>query len=427
MKFKTHAFLVICFLLIPSIAIADYKIVLTPKISISGEYTDNVNLSRDVEEDDYITTITPGLDLEVSRRNRGIIISYAPGYSRYDKNSTYNTWRQSVRLSGWTEISERTRLTIDDTFRRSEEPISEEDTTIRRDRNPYFTNSANLNLTHQIGKSDSISIGYVYSMLENDDSAIQDNERHNPSISFSHMFTPLIGLDTNVGYTRGTFSRVSDDFDEWNGSLQLSRLFTKYLRGFARYAHTYMNFEGEGEDYQIYDPSLGISYIIDEGTSVSIGVGYFIQDRERSDNIVGLNIDSDIQKTWTLKRGTINLTGSSGYGESYFGAEILGFNTYYQGGGSLSYQLTRTISGSLSGSYRLTDYKNLETDREDKSANAGAGLTYVPHIKWLPISIGISYLYRSIDSTQSENEYTDSRFLLDVSTSKTFSKPIRFN
>ena len=426
MKFKTLAFFVICFLLIPSIAFADYKIVLTPKISINGEYTDNVNLRSENEEDDYITTITPSLDLEVSKRNRGIIISYAPGYSRYDKNSTYNTWRHSVRLSGWTEISERTRLTIDDTFRRSEEPISEEDTTIRRDRNIFFTNFANLNLAHQIGKSDSISIGYVYSMLENDDAAIQDNERHNPSISFSHMFTPLIGLDTNVAYTRGTFSGASDDFDQWNGSLQLSRVFAKYLRGFVRYAHTYMNFEGESEDYQIYDPSLGITYIIDEGTSISIGVGYFIQDRERSSNTVGFNIDSDIQKTWTLKRGTINLTGSSGYGESYFGAEILGFNTYYQGGCSLSYQLTRTLTGSLSGSYRLTDYKDLAADREDRTASAGAGLTYNPPIRWLPISIGLNYAYRSIDSTQSENEYTDSRFLLDVSTSKTFSKPIRF-
>lgn len=426
MKSKTYTFIAVCFLFIPSISIADYKIVLTPKISLNGELTDNVNLSSENEEDDYITTFSPGLDFEVSKRNRGVIISYEPGYSRYDKNSTYNTWRHSVQLSGWTDISPRTNLTINNTFRKSEDPISEEDTTIRRDRIPYVTNTANFDLTHQIGMSDSISIGYIYSILDNEDPAIQDNTRHNPSISFSQMFNPYMGIEIGVAYTRGEYSGPSDDFDNWNGSLQLNRRFAEYFNGFLRYAHTYMNFEGESDDYQIYDPSVGISYIVDEGTSLSIGLGYFLQDRERSNDTSDLTIESDIVKIWTLRRGSVNLTGSSGYGESYFGAEILGFNIYYQGGGSVNYLLTRNLTCTVSGSYRFTDYKNLAADREDRTANASAGLTYDPPIRWLPISIGLNYSYRSNDSTQSENEYTDSRVLFDVSTSKMFSKPIRF-
>ncbi len=425
MRLKIYFFAAI-YTLLPAISDAEYKIVFTPSISITGEYTNNVDLSDDDEESDYITTISPGFDLEISKRIRGLIISYEPGYSEYAKHSKYNTWRHSAQFLGWTDISKKTKIEINDSFRYSEEPISEEDTTIREGREPYYTNSAGINLTHQLGKSDSISMGYTYSILENEDPDVEDNARHNPSMTYSHNFNPYLSLDTNVSYTRGEFE-VSDDFDNWNGSLILTKKFTKYLDGSIQYSHTIMDYKGNTEDYKIYNPSIGMNYIIAEDTFLSLNVGYFIQDRENSDDESGLTLSGNLGKTWRFKRGSINLTGASGYEESYFGAESLGFDIFYQATCTATYAFTRYISGNINGSYRSDTYVNLDPEREDRTKNAGLGLTFRSPIRWLPVSIGLSYFYYSVDSSLSENDYEDQRVQLNVSISKTLSKPIRLN
>ena len=433
MKFKIYFLIAIYTILLPAISYAEYKVVFTPKLSINGEYTNNVNLSDDTEESDYITTISPGFDFEISKKIRGVKISYQPGYSEYAKHSKYNTWRHSAQFSGWTDISKRTKLEVNDSFRRSEEPISEEDTTIRKDRKSYYTNSAGINLTHQLGKSDSISMGYVYSILENEDPDIEDNAKHNPSIGFSHRFSPYLDIDARVFYIKGEFdiddkTVESDDFDHWNGSLQLTNKFTKYLDGFVNYAHTHMDFKGESEDYQIYNPSIGMSYTIDEGTSLSLDVGYYYRDREKSESNSGITVNGNIGKTWRLKRGSINLTGSSGFSESYFGAESLGFNRYYQGQGTANYRLTKYLSSDISASYRTTEYLDVRPEREDRDTNAGLGITFrSPARWWLPVSVRLGYSYHSVDSTLSENDYEDQRVQFNISISKPFAKPIRLD
>ncbi|MDL1968852.1 MAG: outer membrane beta-barrel protein [Deltaproteobacteria bacterium] len=426
MKFKIYFFVAVYAFLLPSTSGAEYKAVFTPGISITGEYTDNVNLSDDNEESDYITTISPEFDLEISKKNRGIIISYEPGYSIYEKNASYNTWRQSAQFLGWADISKRTKIEFNDSLDYSEEPISEEDTTVRKGREPYFTNSAGINLSHQPGKSDFISMGYVYSILENKDQDIEDNAKHNPSMTYSHKFNPYLSLDTDVSYIRGEFE-VSDDFDNWDVSLALTRKFTKYLDGSIRYSNTIMDYKGDSEDYIIYDSSIGMNYIIAEDTLFSLNAGYFIQDREKSDDESGLTIDGNLGKTWRFKRGSVNITGASGYDESYFGAESLGFDIFYQAEGTATYAFTRYLSGNIDGSYRSDTYVNLDPERTDRTKNAGLGLTFRSPIRWLPVSIELSYLYYSVDSSLSENDYEDQRVQVDVSISKTFSKPIRLN
>jgi long-subunit fatty acid transport protein len=390
MKFKIYFLVAIYTILLPAISYAGYKVVFTPKVSINGEYTDNVNLSDDTEESDYIGTISPGFDFEISKKIRGVKISYQPGYSEYAKHSKYNTWRHSAQFSGWTDISKRTKLELNDSFHLSEEPISEEDTTIRKDRKPYYTNTAGINLTHQLGKSDSISMGYVYSILENEDPDIEDNAKHNPSIGFSHRFSPYLDLDAQVSYTKGEFdiddkTVESDDFDHWNGSLQLTNKFTKYLDGFVNYAHTHMDFKGESEDYQIYNPSIGMSYTIDEGTSLSLNVGYYYRDIENSKDNSGITVNGNIGKT-------------------------------------------RCLSGDISASYRTTEYLDIDPEREDRDTNAGLGLTFnSPARWWLPISVRLGYSYHSVDSSLSENDYEDQRVQFNISISKPFAKPIRLD
>lgn len=408
MKSNIYLIVTIYSILLTVSSASGYQLTFTPRISIGGEYTDNLFLSNDNEDEEFITTISPGFTSEVSGATSGAEISYDPSYVFYDRYDEYNTWRHSVQLSGWTNISNITELRLNDSFVSTEEPISEEDTTIRRSRETYYRNSTSLNLTHQIGESDLLSLGYVYSILENDDPDIEDSASHIPSIGLNYWFTPHMGIEINVSYTMGEFD-TSDDFDHWNGSLRLIRQFTRDFQGFIQYAHTDMNFKGDSEDYQVLDPSIGINYTIAEDTTLSLSVGYFFQDMDNSEDESGISVTGDLGKTWRIRRGSVSLTGSSGYDESYFDAENLGFDIFYQAQCMASYGFTRHISSDISGSYREDKYVNLETERKDRTTMAGMGLNFQPQ-RWF--SIGLDYSYRMINSTLDENDYDENRIMI---------------
>jgi len=412
-----------------------YQATFTPKISIKENYTGNVFFTNENQKSDFITVVSPGFTLEASERDKGVSISYDAGFSFYSSHAENDTLRHNARLAGWTDLSKVTKLEFYDIFQRTEEPAAdtaetdieeiaaEEDTTRRTGRQPYYTNAAGFNLTHQIGKSDSLNLGYVYSILENEDPAVEDNAKHNPSVGFSHRFSPYLDIGTNFAYTKGEFD-TSDNFDQWEGSLKLTKRFTEHLGGFIQYAHTLMDFKGDSENYQIYDPSIGINYTIAEGTSLSLGVGYFVQDRKESEDESDLSLNGDIGIAWQLKRGSVKITASSGYDQSYFGSENLGFNTYMGVQGAGSYGLTKSLSGNISASYKENDYVNLTTGRKDRISSAGIGFTFKPlTIKWL--SIGLDYSYRNHNSTIDADDFDEDSVQFNISISP--SQPIRLN
>jgi hypothetical protein len=414
--------------MLPLDTIAGSKVTFTPRISFDLEFTDNVNLdTRGNEQSDVILVITPGFDFEASEKSRGLILSYDPGYASYRDFDIYNAWRHTGRLTAWTQISTQTQLRLTDVFRMSEDPITIEDYTLRRGRERYLTNSLDLTADHQLDKSRSLKLGYFYYLLENKDPNIEDSSRYNPSIGYSHRFSRYLSLDTTVDYNYGEFSGPTDDFNNWEIAFQLSRKFTEKFSLMGRYKHVFMNYKGLTEDFQIFDPSIGINYIISEGSAVRFFVGYFYRDRDISKDDSDISFDGDIGKTWEFKRGSVGITGTAGYDYAYFTAQNLGYNTFAQVSARGAYQFTRYLGGEITGYYRRTEYPDLDVEREDDRRGVRLNFILTPRIRWLPISISAGYEYIELDSTRPEVEYYDSRVLFKITTEKAFTKPIRLN
>lgn len=420
-------FMVALVLLLNRSVSADYRTTFTPTISVDGEYTGNVFYAREDTEADFITIVSPGFDLEIDGKNKGLTLSYIPGASFYSNNSENDAFRHNASLRSWIDFSRTLRVEIYDNLQRTEEPLNRPedivavdpetttiiDSTRRVGREPFTTNTAGIRLTQQIGKTDSLSVEYVYRLLENEAADLEDNASHNPSLTYSHQFDPFLSLDVDAAYEQGMFSGDSDDFDNWQGGFTLTRQFTKKLSGNVRYAHTYMDFDGVSLDYHVFDPSVGFSYVLDEDTSLSLNVGYFLQDRQDGDDESGLSLDGNIGKSWQFRRGAIIINGATGYGESYLGAENLGFTTYYQASARGNYSFTKSFSGRILGSFRKNDYVNTTDDRNDKIATASIGFTYDPlTISWFNVSL--TYTYNKMDSSVDENDYEEDRVQLNV-------------
>ncbi len=414
-----------------------FQLNFSPSISINEEYTDNVFLSSHNIEHDYITSISPSVGLDFSTKRTNALISYTPSfvfYSRYDENDTV---RHRAQFSCRNALGKNTNIILNNSFVLTEDPLGEEDifldtdeslaepdTSIRQSREEYFTNTTTLDFTHQFGASNHFELGALFRILENDDPLEEDSKEWGPSMGLSYQIIPGIDIDTEFSYRKNesSDSRNSepdsndseDDLETWEGSIRINKIFTRHFTSYIEYNHTIANYDGDREDYKVYEPLMGIRYTIAENTHINIGIGYFIQDREISSGEEGFSIDGDIGKTFEFKRGSINLTGSSGQHSSDFGSENNGFSIYYQVQSTGEYSLTERISTNARFSFREEKYTDLDDDKTDKTTRLSAGMSYAP-TTWL--FLNMDYSYNTVDSTDNDDEYDENRATLTVTLS----------
>jgi len=449
MKFKIYLCVAISAILFTASSVFAFQATFLPRMSVSGEYTDNYFLSEDAEEDEFITVISLGFTTELLWQHSGIEISYDPAYAIYNEFSENDTWRHTALLYGWSDLTRNNRLEFRDAFVRTEDPFGEEDIyylrsddpaigadpTLRTSRDPYIRNTASLRFTNRFGENDSIYLEYAYGILENEDKTLEDNSRHIPSAGLTYWFTPQWGSELILSYTNAEYEREdefvdepSDDFEQANGSIRLIKRFTRQFEGHLAYSHVYVDFETTEEDYQIYNPSIGFDYSIAQDKRIAADVGYFIQDNSKRvgdiDDESGITADAVFEKTF--QRSSISLLGSAGYEDAYFGAENLGLSIFYEAGLEADYNLTRRVTGDIFGSYRQDKYEDEDPVRRDKTTRGGVGLTY-EYERWLSsninFSIRVEYSYRNFDSTIDEDDYIENRGLLTITL--TSSQPYR--
>ena len=422
MKSRIILIAICTFFLTTSISFG-YNLTFTPRLSVKGEYTDNVLLSEkdSAIQDDYITTINPGFTAELIGKKGDATISYDPSYAFYDQFDEFNGWRHSARFNGFYEMTKHTRLDARDNFLYTEDPIRYDnlaevrtedptlpiDTSERKTRRVYTRNYASVGLNHQFGEYHSFSLGYSHNILSNDDPAYEDKQNHNASAGLTYWFGPKWGFDVNGSYKRGEFE-VSDNVNEYQGSLSLLKRFGKHFTGHIRYSHLVVNYDGESGDDTTYIPTIGFKYDIEKDISLIADAGYFYTDselRENTSNAIG-----DLRLIKRFEHGKLNLALLGGYDYDLYGAETNGYGEYYEVSISLSHQLAKHVHGNIFGSYRDTKYKD-QSDRKDKRPTVGLGLTWKA-LEWM--NIGVNYRFRSVDSTIDTNDYDENRVSVKI-------------
>lgn len=381
---------------------------ITPRLSTGTEYTDNVGLTPDDTRSDTIATVTPGITVDISGRPAGLILSYDPSFVAYADNTYDNYWHHQADGTAWWQPLKSTRLEAGDSYVRTEDPISEDDLTVRRTRNPYTRNSTTARVDHRFGDENNAYLDGLYSFLENEDPGIEDSRRFGGSAGVGYWFNVRWGLDADASWYRGEYEE-SEDFSDLKGSLRLNHRFNPHFTGFAGYAHTHHAYDDNGDDFQIYDGSIGFDYAIDKTMDLGMSVHYFTRDikdrHDQSSTPVNLNFAK------RFKRGSIGIDGEGGYDYTTTSAENLGYYIYYQGGLRADYEFTRRLSGDADALYAYRDYKDTADDRQDDIFRAGGGLSF-RLLSWLSARAG--YRYRMVESTIDANDYTENRVSLSL-------------
>jgi hypothetical protein len=451
MRLKTTCFLIIAISFFMNTRAFSLQYTFQPRVSTSEVYTSNVFLSNHDEKDDFITIVSAGFTAAALGKTGGLEVSYDPSYSKYADYTENDTWRHNANLRGWSDLSKRTRFEVSDSFLRTEDPLGEEDilalrdntvvqegdSTIRQNRKTYYSNRANARLTYQFGQDDSMYAGFTYGLLRNNDSQqYEDNDYYSPAVGLNYWFGPKFGFQSNATYTKADFSQDQDfvgektsDFDNYVGSIRfIGRTKTRFSI-FTQYNHIYRNFEGNNDnDYMVYAPSAGFTYVVEKGLNLRLGGGYFYQDVDHENTNQGFFGNSQIDKIWDFQRGSITLTALTGLDQNNFGAQNIGLERYAGVQGSALYQLARTLSWDLNGSYRYSDAvgnadqgSNEDTGKHVQRIRAGSGFTIEP-LRWM--AIRFSYNFNKVISDNAADEYDEHRGLVQVTL--TSSQPYRY-
>jgi hypothetical protein len=392
-------------LLLPATVALAVVIDLNPELRIVNEYTDNVGLTEDDQRSSLVTVISPGVTATITGDQGTATLGYYLGYSVYSESSENNAFRQRLELAGESDLSKRTHVTFTDSLVQTEEPTTVDDPVENRNRETLIRNNANLSLSHRFGRYDSIQLLYGHSLIESDDEETESSTAHMPAINYIHRFDPYrIDLETGVAYTLGQFGGDSADVETWQITAGLSRMFTQLFRAFLNYRQTLTRYRGDREDYSIYGLSAGFDTRISRTMNLLAEAGYYIQSIEEGND--HSDVSASIAATKTFKYATIVLNGSTGYRQSFFEGENLGFSSYYQIDGDVRYQVSRYLDAGLTGYYRLDEYRETMPERTDETMGAVADLSWQIQE---PLFLNLDVRYQTVDSddpTESEDAYS---------------------
>jgi len=418
-RWKIWFFFVTFFFLFPMICAAESRFELTPRISVSQVYDDNVYLDATNEESDFMTTVSPGIKLMISSINNSLSLDYSPTWVWYDKYDKNNTVRHAGTLTLWQNIAEHLRFNLTDTYRKSEEPLEdiEEVEGVRTTRNTYERNTGSANLQYQFGQDDTLTFGYRHSLLENEDVTLDDGTIQNPFGGVTYWFDIRNGLELNYGFTKASFSRgdgsiAGDDYTGHDTDMKYIYRFTPHTKGSIGYDVATRNFDGLTEDYEVHEGSIGFDHTYSPDFSFSLRGGYFVQKNERSNDETGFSYNASMAKKF--ERGHFSIGGQGGWDEAYLEAERRGLTRYLGVNSRLEFMFIEGLNGYADGSFRQ-DRDSANREWQTLRGNCGFSLVV---FRWFFLSLGYSYAQR--DDDFDAQDYTDNRVMLTLTASRLY-------
>ncbi len=420
---------------------------MTPTLTITEEYSDNYFQDADNTQEEYITSFGLGFSVGFLNKTSKIYLGYNPEYKVYknldDRDGLYhnasldsefnltkytnlyanlaytsdsdneagNSWENTASISGDSQLTKNTGVNLSQTYSRS---YDQQDRT--GDYSERETHRTSAGISNQFGEKDRMGLNFIYQFNDYDEQDEDAYKEYTPSGFITYWLTPLDGIESNFSFEKKDFENPTsnnDDMDTYEGDIRYIRTYSKHFDGFVKYRHTYS--QRDSGDHTIYHPSVGFDWDVTEDSGISLGIGVLVSEWDNdNDDSVDPFLEIDAYKVFDFsRRGSLSITGSSGYDESSDDAASLGYHVYYRAGFQLNYKLQKRLSSYVNGSYQTEDYKEDAADRKDTTTSVGGGLSWDP-LKWLRFNLSYTYTDFNTD-TDERGDYTENSGEFSVS------------
>jgi hypothetical protein len=391
----------------------------TPRISVTETYDDNIDLSPDNEESDWITVASPGFSLLLQSAKTDFSLDMTAGLTYYLQDSTRDTIRYTGRLSWDQKLAEYLSLNLSNTLTRSEDPVREDQgriVDISSDRDVEYRNTGQASLSYQFGPQDSVTVGYRNTLLDSRSDQTEDSRSNQGFLDLSTWFVPQFGINLTSSFARWEFQQSKDftgfpseDFYLYQAGLTMNYQWQPQRITYARYNILYLDYDEEhgidNNNYIVHQTTVGFSSALGANTSLGASFGYWRRDinNENSEDGASLNANFNAQG----EKATLNVQTDSGYDLDVGTSQNQGFSKYSDSSCNVSYQLAENLNLFATARYRWEDYA--DTNRTDHTYGGRIGFNHTFR-NWFTLSLEGGHLRR--DSNENNQEFKDNRVVL---------------
>jgi len=405
----------IAILLFPSLASAKWS--LTPRIYVEGQYDDNIFLTETNEQDDIITTISPGVNLSYEAPTGEINLDYEYRRSFYDDFPDLDFSSHRGRAEARKDFAPWFGAGIREIFIRSQEPLEFtgveefERPSIRTGRNRYTRNIVEPEATFRFGENRSIRFGYRNNILRNKAKDIADQDENAANALLIFRFNIHNGIEVfyehiDQEYRDTVPPSANRDFDGDEIQGRYTHYVNPRISAFAEHRYYQRNFDRQSAgfvDYVVHNPSGGLIWEFYENMRFSAQGGYAIRDAEGRKDEGAFSGRGDLSASY--QRLTLSLYGEGGFDEDFLSAESLGFNEFWRAGVAGRYQFLERLWGG--GFFFIERNRFVDLDRGDKLWSARGNLNY-QLLRWLFLSFDYEHNVR--DSNIPLESFRDNRY-----------------
>ncbi len=373
-----------------------------PRLMVAEEYNDNIFLDDNNEEEDWITTIEPGISLNYNNRSLEATVDYSLRYRFYKTNNDENLDKfKDVQRADVTALFFGGRpftLSLSETI--SREAIDQRDDNEFNDienRSTVYHSTVTPEYHLQLMPTFSVVFGYTYDRVDYVDSRGNDAEEHEGRISLVKQLSSSTEIFARYAYAIHQSDDDADEFDRQDYTLGLSQQLG---------ARTTLSVEGgySEVDYDSGFATDGTNWLVDVSyhlsAPVTLSLGYS-QDftttpedglTEADEANFGVAYEKE-----SLTASTELFWNNSDYVRLNREDEAYGIRF------DLSKPLARTLSVNFDAEYERAEYDDIVLDEEVDRFTVGTSLDY----EYRRFLASLGYRYRINESDVDANDYTN--------------------
>ncbi len=272
-------------LLLPA-ALTHADLTLTPSISVRETYNDNIFLSHTNEEDEYLTTVSPNIDLQYTAKLLDASISYGLTfrfYKNYDElNDTQIKEIQTTDSQAQIRPFNHFFIDISDTYGRV--PVDEREITTEGNdfRNKTDTNQFSISPFFAIPVTPTITatFGYAYSNVWYREDTVLDSSTHSGFIRLSKNFTPSLRGSVNYTYLQYHPDIIDEDgniykYYRQEGSVAVFYQLMSNVGVRGELGQAWVNYRSERDDsYNTSFWKIGGNYAFNNAAGTTLDISY---------------------------------------------------------------------------------------------------------------------------------------------------------
>lgn len=196
------ALIALLFLAAAPAAVMGQELKLTPSLTVQEEYNDNIFLATGSGVDDFITTVTPALDISSRTERRDTDLSGGINWLTYARHSGTNAVDYFVNGTGAFKIDERLSISGGGSYTQNSRPDQLDPVTGLAINSENRTQSCQAGGSYMTTEKSKVSLSYSFIQQDYNVPSLLGSRQHQASADLSYTLAPQTSLDTAFTFNR---------------------------------------------------------------------------------------------------------------------------------------------------------------------------------------------------------------------------------